>query len=304
MSRNIKRLAVAVCAVVATGCVWVVSSTAYFPWTEIDAHAGEKLFGARCASCHAIDPQAGASFGPNLANIGLEAAERVADLSAEKYLLQSITHPDAFRNAGTPGVMPADIAVDLSPVQILSLIGYLKTLGSTPDASQLVALLPLAVSPQTTETTPLDFLKAQHGKEVFFGVGQCSACHQLRDLPGNTLAAPNLLHAGVHSQQYLRQSILRPNQELTPGYRQWQVVFTSGKAAVGRLVSQTDSAIELLSSSSHNVALQIISRSDIDCEEAPGITPLSQSAMPTNYGQILSTEEIDALVYFLKTLPR
>ena len=201
--------------------------------------------------------------------------------------------------------MPADISADLNPAEILSIVGYLKTLGSTPDAQHLVELLPEAVSRQKAAKQEFDFFKAQLGKEVFFGKGQCSSCHQLRDLPGNTLVAPNLLRTGVHSEEYLRQSILAPNKDISPGYRLTRVVLTSGKTAVGRLISQTESEIELLGTDSNSTRLQKIPRAEIDAEEEdPMYLELPHSSMPTGYSQTISEEEIAALVHFLKTLPR
>ena len=305
MSGSLKTIAAAHCAIFATGCLWAVGSTVFFPWTEIDVHAGKKLFHDRCASCHAVDSLAGDSLGPNLANVGFEAADRKPGLSAEEYLLQSITSPGAFRKPGSTGEMPADISAELSPADILSMVGYLQTLGSEPDAQHLVELLPQAQPSQQAGSFELDFSKAQRGKELFFNKGQCSSCHPLRDLPGNTLAAPALLRASVHSQEYLRQSILDPHHQIAAGYRLVQVLLTSGKAVVGRLDSQTDSEIQLLGITPDRPGLQTISRADIESEEGqPAIFELAQSSMPVGYGQTLSAEEIDALVHFLNTLPQ
>jgi len=305
MIKGLKILAAACSATLATGIVWCLGSTMFFPWTEIDVSRGRRIFRHRCASCHAIDSGAAATFGPNLAKIGQSAADRIASLSAEQFILQSITEPNAYRIRGSTGEMPSDVAVDLSPEQILSIVGYLQTLGSEPDAEKLVELLPTDFSPQPELTAQLNFSKSQYGKWLFYTKGQCNSCHSLRGLPGNALASPDLLQAGIHSQEYLRQAIVSPNHQISPGYGLTRVALSSGKLVVGRLIAETDSNLELLVASANHMSLQTISRDDIATEdvETP-IAKLSRSAMPDRYGETLSSTEVDALVYFLKTLPR
>jgi mono/diheme cytochrome c family protein len=99
------------------------------------AEAGKALFeqsvvGGQpgCVTCHSRE--AGVTLvGPSLATIGSEAGERVADLSAEEYLRQSILEPDAFVVSGFPsGTMPKVWGDVLSEEQIGQLLAYLVTL--------------------------------------------------------------------------------------------------------------------------------------------------------------------------------
>lgn len=96
---------------------------------------GESLFNmavigsaAGCATCHSREAGT-VIIGPSLANIATQAAERVEGVSAEEYLRQAITQPDAYVVEGYPsGVMPAKYVEELSEDEIDSLVTYLLTL--------------------------------------------------------------------------------------------------------------------------------------------------------------------------------
>ncbi len=91
-----------------------------------------------CNACHTIPgvPGAVGIVGPNLANIGANAATRIAGYSAEQYLHESIVNPNAFVapqcpfGSCTAGSMPATLAQTLSGDEIETLISYLLTLKS------------------------------------------------------------------------------------------------------------------------------------------------------------------------------
>jgi len=102
-----------------------------------DAARGEELYkqttiGAAsapgCITCHSLD--AGVTLvGPSHAGIGTAAGTRVAGLSAEEFLEQSITEPDAEVTENfSPGVMYQNYGSDLSEQEIADLIAFLLTL--------------------------------------------------------------------------------------------------------------------------------------------------------------------------------
>ena len=100
-----------------------------------DPAAGRKLFtenrrggAAGCRTCHSLAPGV-TLVGPSLAGVGTRAETRVAGLSAEQYLLQSILDPDAYVVAGFPkGQMLRDTAKRLTEEQIQDLVAFLLTL--------------------------------------------------------------------------------------------------------------------------------------------------------------------------------
>jgi mono/diheme cytochrome c family protein len=82
-----------------------------------------------CASCHE-----GSLFnlfrpvGPALSEIGLVGRKRVPGMSAEDYILQSVTDPGAFVVPGYPDSMPRGLSKDLSPEDLAALVAYLASL--------------------------------------------------------------------------------------------------------------------------------------------------------------------------------
>ena len=82
-----------------------------------------------CASCHE-----GSLFnlfrpvGPPLSEVGLVGRKRVPGVSAEEYILQSITDPGAFVVPGYPDSMPRGLSRDLSPEDLAALVAYLASL--------------------------------------------------------------------------------------------------------------------------------------------------------------------------------
>lgn len=108
------------------------SNTAQVTLTGDPAH-GDLLFhkGANdapaCSSCHAMTESAFA-IGPALGGIALHAGERMPDITAEQYLRESITNPQAYIAGGFRPIMYADYALHYSDQDIADLVAYLKTL--------------------------------------------------------------------------------------------------------------------------------------------------------------------------------
>ncbi len=100
-----------------------------------DAGAGKKIFEqtligtqAGCITCHSLEPGV-TMVGPSLATIGTDAGSRVAGMSAEEYIRQSILEPDAYIVEGfSAGVMPIALADELTDQQVNDLVVYLLTL--------------------------------------------------------------------------------------------------------------------------------------------------------------------------------
>ena len=100
-----------------------------------DPEAGRKLFlkGASgvntgCPICHSLEPGV-RLVGPSLAGVGMRATTRVAGVSAQEYLHQSIVDPDAYVVDGfAKGQMLRDSAQRLTEEQIQDLVAFLMTL--------------------------------------------------------------------------------------------------------------------------------------------------------------------------------
>ncbi len=82
-----------------------------------------------CGACHLLSDGGGAGIvGPALDGISARAGERVNDLSAGEYILQSILEPGSYIVDGyAEGVMPATYSEIMSPEQVDALVEYLLT---------------------------------------------------------------------------------------------------------------------------------------------------------------------------------
>ena len=80
-----------------------------------------------CMTCHSLEADV-VIVGPSHAQIGADAGSRVAGLSAEEYLRQSIITPDAVVTEGyTAGVMYQNFGQDLTEEEIDDLVAFLLT---------------------------------------------------------------------------------------------------------------------------------------------------------------------------------
>ena len=82
-----------------------------------------------CLTCHrVVSGRVGFSVGPNLAGIAEHAGARVAGLTAEEYLRQSIIEPHRYIVPGYRDIMYPDYNAHFTEQDIQDLIAYLLTL--------------------------------------------------------------------------------------------------------------------------------------------------------------------------------
>jgi len=90
-----------------------------------------------CFACHVIPgvTTAVGQVGPNLSNIGVDAATRIPDYTAEQYIRESLLDPNAFiapecpTGPCLPNLMVQNLGDTLTPEEIDTLVAYLVTLG-------------------------------------------------------------------------------------------------------------------------------------------------------------------------------
>jgi cytochrome c2 len=115
-----------------TGCATSLPTTTPIPG---DIERGAQIFvqgqhgTPPCSTCHrVVAGQVGFSVGPNLAGIVERAGVRVAGLTAEEYLRQSIIEPGRFIVSGYRDIMYPDYNAHFTDQDIQDLIAYLLTL--------------------------------------------------------------------------------------------------------------------------------------------------------------------------------
>lgn len=88
---------------------------------------GIKVYEARCAQCHALEPDT-AIIGPSMAGIATRAADRVPGYDAQAYIEISILRPSEYMVEGYTDVMPKNFGKELTSEQFNALMAYLMTL--------------------------------------------------------------------------------------------------------------------------------------------------------------------------------
>lgn len=232
---------VAGCAAIAVG-----ASTRYFPLTTqtVNVAVGEYLFNLRCASCHAVKPDAPARMGPNLATIGTDAGTRKPGLDATGYLLESILRPEDFIAPGASGRMPAGLADDLRDEYVRSLLGYLLLRGGEPDYAELTRLQIERPSPVPRRAAYL--LQLRRGEKLFSEELGCAGCHGIHEDVGESLIAPGLSKAGLLTREYVETSVRDPSAHIAAGYAQVTITRKDGSTVSGRLWSDNEEAARVL----------------------------------------------------------
>ncbi len=219
-----------------------------------DVASGAKTFRSHCAPCHGYNGTGG--LGPNL------AAGRFYHGSTDEDLFNNISN--GIAGTEMPGLF-------YSADRVWQIVAYIRSLSSAEQAAP-----------------PGD---AKRGEEVFASKG-CSRCHQV-DGQGGELG-PDLSQIGAsRSAAYLRESIVKPDAEVSPRY--WRVSFEDGQGrkVQGFLLNEDTYTVQLIGM---NGALESYDRA--------GLKDFSidkRSAMPS-YGGALSSRELDDLVAYLWSL--
>jgi cytochrome c2 len=93
-----------------------------------NANAGEQVFTSTgCSACHSLDPGE-KIIGPSLSGISSRAATIYRDYSAEMYIFESISDPNAYLVEGFQSdMMPANFNGRLSAQQLADLVAFLMT---------------------------------------------------------------------------------------------------------------------------------------------------------------------------------
>ncbi len=215
----------------------------------------KNIYAKLCAGCHGADGH-GTQQGP-----GLAGNPWVRSRSTQKLrrLIQN-----GIPAAGMPSFdLPAD-ALDA-----------LATLIASLNSSAAESIVP---GDQTA------------GRDFFFGKGQCSSCHMVHG--GGEPIGPDLSNVGREmTVDQIRESLLRPDAQITPGYQLVTVHLRDGQTLRGFARSRTNFDIQLedLKGVFHPLSLDQIS----------GVTDEKQSLMQPVKA---SSDELQNLIAFLSRL--
>lgn len=224
-----------------------------------EAGLGKGIFRIRCAPCHGIRAQGGK--GPDLTRGVYASGENDADLYK--------TIAD-----GVPGTEMGAYGGGQSEDNIWRLVTYIR---STVNAGS-----PAAIAKGD----------AAKGERVYRKNG-CGGCHAIRDEGGHS--GPNLTRVGrQRSYAYLRDAVLDPGKDITPGYSTLVVTLNDGKKVTGveRGLDNFTAQLTALDGSFHSFEKERVR----SFARAPG------SLMPGGYGKSIAGEDLDDLLAYLLSL--
>ena len=220
--------------------------------------AGRGAFRIYCSPCHGIRAEGGR--GPDLTRGIYSVGERDADLFA-------------VISNGAPGTEMPAFALPLGDENIWRVVTYIRSV-TRHDSEKATG-------------------NAASGETLFWGKGGCGGCHRVGARGGRM--GPDLTRVGrSRSLQYLRESVISPNADLTPGYNTITVVTRDGKKIVGVQRGFDNFSAQLMDSRENYYSYM---KSDVN-----SITREFRSLMPDGYGKMLSKAELEDMVAYLSRL--
>ncbi len=222
------------------------------------AKAGNNVFRLYCTPCHGIRGQGGR--GPDL-TLGIYA-------SGDK-------DTDLFRavSDGVAGTEMTGFGGEITEENIWKIVAYLRS-----------------IARHEASGVPGD---RANGERIFHGKGGCNACHMVRGKGGRL--GPELTRIGVQrSVEYLRDAILEPSKEITPGWGTIVVVKRDGTKLTGVERGFDNFSAQVMDPAGNYYSF---SRSEVT-----SITREPRSLMPEGYGESLTRGEIDDLVAYMVNL--
>jgi len=132
----------------------------------------------------------------------------------------------------------------------------------------------------------------EKGHSLFFGKARCSECHMVGGNGG--FIGPDLSGYGAeHSPDVIRSAIVDPNKNLDPRHRTITAVTRDGKKYTGRALNEDNFSLQL---QTLDGAFHFFDKSTLAHLEHE-----ARSIMPSNYGSMLSSEDLDDLVSYVMT---
>jgi len=218
--------------------------------------SGKPIFSSTCAGCHGLDGRGG-ERAPGIA--GNAKVERLTDAQISHIISNGIsgTGMPAFRT--------------LKDEEVRALVRYVRTLQGKIQ----------------TRTFPGDATK---GREVFYGKGECSACHMISGQGG--FLGPDLSTYGSEaSADKILDAIVIPDRVVPAGYRSGVATTREGTRVEGVIRNEDNFSLQMVTADGR---FHFFEKSELQKMEYS-----SSPLMPTNYRERLSAGELNDLVSYL-----
>lgn len=254
-------------------CIWLTASVLLWglapilaaqvkspknPYTaREDVLAGKRLYRPLCAECHGLDAGGTPGAGPS---ITVGSPGRTADVDIYEIVR------DGIPGTSMPGW-------NFSERERWQIVAYLQSLREGRLAKQARGDI-------------------EAGAALFRGNTGCLECHTIHGHGGRR--GPDLSSIGhSRSPEEIENSIVRPNDKVSPGYWRVRVFTKDGGLIMGRRLNEDTFSLQLLDSEE-----QLLSVMKNDLQK---VDLLKDSAMPSYEGR-LSQRELKDLVAYLATL--
>ena len=133
-----------------------------------------------------------------------------------------------------------------------------------------------------------------NGKKMF-AAAKCLSCHRFDGTGGST--GPDLSNvAGRFSNKDLGEAIIHPSKVISDQYRAMNIVTVNGQVLAGRVTSETEKEITILTDPVDATKLVTLAKGDVD-----EMLPSKLSLMPDKLLNTLNKDEVLDLLAFLKS---
>jgi cytochrome c oxidase cbb3-type subunit III len=236
------------------------------------AQAGEFEFRINCAFCHGLGARGGGR-GPDLTR----AHKRHGD--ADSDMFQNISQ--GISGTAMPANGTNGQGVGMTDDEIWQIITYLRSIQVKAPAKPIG--------------------NAAHGKELFYGDGNCSSCHMVAGKGGrlgpdlSSVATSRTVESITESirnpSQRLAWGLTEPTKEFAQEYETVTVVTSDGKQIKGVTLNEDQFSLQMMDTSER------IHRFEKD--KLRSISKSRQSMMPVYNPTILSDEDLHDIVAYL-----
>lgn len=203
---------------------------------KADKANGKKLFSAKCGSCHTLaDAGTTGAIGPDLDYaFKQDLAVGMTEGTIRQVVRGQIAYAITTTSTNTQG-MPKNLVTGQDAKDVAAYVASV--------AGKALAAAP-APAPSTTTTAPTTTAATAGGSSAaavaagrkVFAANGCGACHTLKDAGAGGTLGPNLdklaadaKTAGQALDAYVRESIVKPNAYVVPGFQPNVMTQTFGQ---------------------------------------------------------------------------
>ena len=237
---------------------------------------GAPLFAKNCAVGYCHGSEGAAGRGPRLKTRHWSST-----------VLYNVIHD------GVPDTTMPGWSAILSREEIWAVTAYVISLG-TGEFEPASGKLEIGEQSAASELSA----DAKRGRSLFFDLTnekRCAMCHRVGS-QGAVIGPELRAAAAKKSAAELRRDIVDPGASIANGFEQTVVVVTDGKMIAGIQKHRDEERVQIYDTAALPAPLRTFYKDQIK-----SIADRPTSSMPAGYGEMYSSDELDALIAFLKS---